>query len=184
MGRSFPHYLRETQTVDTRDADGSPSWPDFLIDLVTVERTYSEVFDGPGIEGKRILQADDLTVIPPERWPDARLVPVPCLRLLSLQFPVHEYISAVRRRAEATLPQPSPTHLVVTRRDYVVRRSAVSRAEYDLLSALVAGESIGDAITLVAFAPDVDVEALADELQQWFRSWAAAGYFQAVEWSR
>lgn len=179
LGRNFPRFLAETRPTDSADGD-APSWPDFLTDLATVERTYSEVFDGPGIEEKRILQAEDLHNVSAEQWPDARLVPVPCLRLLKLAYPVHEYITAVRHGTEAVIPNPSPTHLVITRREYIVRRRAVSPVEYELLTALTDGETVGVAIERAASPPDVDLDALAAQLQEWFRNWAAAAYFQAV----
>lgn len=180
LGRNFPRFLKETRPADAAD-DERPSWPDFLIDLATVERTYSEVFDGPGIEGEQILQAEDLITVLPEKWPEARLVPVPCLRLLTLTYPVHEYISAVRHNTEAVMPDSSTTHLVVTRRNYVVRRRAVSLVEYDLLAALAGGDAVGLAIERAANAPGVEFEEFATQLQQWFQTWAAAAYFQTIE---
>lgn len=180
LGRNFPRFLRETRPADTAQGD-HPTWPDFLIDLATVERTYSEVFDGPGIETDRILQAEDLAAISPGQWPEAQLVPVPCLRLLTLQYPVHQYVSAVRHQSEAVIPDPTPTHLVVTRRDYIVRRRAVSPVEYELLCSLADGETVGVAIERAASAPDADLDALPAQLQQWFKTWAAAAYFRAVE---
>jgi len=181
LGRHFPKYLEETRPLEIVGEEDGPSWPDFLIDLATVERTYSEVFDGPGTEGKPILQPGDLAGISPEKWSMARLQPVPCLRLMSLKYPVHLYISAVRKKGRVVIPEPSPTYLVVTRREYVVRRSAVSRMEYALLTELVAGKPIGPAIERVAAEPGVDNDALAGRLHEWFRDWAAAAYFRGIE---
>jgi hypothetical protein len=93
LGASFPRYLRESRPAD----EPGPSWPDFIIDLAALEWTYNEVFDGPGAEGQRLLGAEQLRSVPPERWPEARLVPVPCLRVLALRYPVHTYYTAVRR---------------------------------------------------------------------------------------
>ncbi len=179
LGRNFPRFLAETRPADAVH-ELRPSWPDFLIDLATVERTYSEVFDGSGIEDQRILQPEDLAAVSPEQWPEARLTPVPCLRLLTLAYPVHEYISAVRHETETVIPDPSPTHLVVTRREYIVRRRSVSPLEYTLLAALANGETVGSAIERTASAPDADLDSLAIQLQQWFKTWATAAYFQAV----
>lgn len=181
LGRNFPRYLAETRPADTDAPSAGPTWVDFPIDLATLERLYSEIFDGPGIEGKRILPKADLANIPPERWPEARLIPVPCLRLVSLRYPVHDYISAVRHQQEANIPEPSRTYLVVTRREFIVRRSAVSRPEYKLLGALMAGEPVGAAIEHAATAPDVDIDTLEHNLPSWFQTWAAASYFQAIE---
>ena len=50
LSRQFAEYLEETRPRDDDDANGSPSWPDFMIDLARLERCYSEVFDGPGAE--------------------------------------------------------------------------------------------------------------------------------------
>jgi hypothetical protein len=181
LGRYFPQYLTETQPADCVHDDGSPSWPDFVIDLAALERCYGEVFDGPGIENQCILQADDLGAIPPERWPEARLIPVPCLRLLTLRYPVHEYISAMRRDGEATVPDPQSTWLVVTRREYVVRRAAVSQTEFHLLSAIVAGETIGASVSRLASDPRFDQQTLEAKLSQWFQQWTAAAYFLGVQ---
>jgi hypothetical protein len=182
LGRHFPRFLAETRPRDLAGDDGSPGWPDFLIDLGTLERIYSEVFDGPGIENRRTLAADDLLQIEPQKWPEAQLIPAPCLRLLTLQYPVHEYVSAVRHKMETRIPEPTPTYLVVTRRDFVVRRRAVSGREFDLLTAMVDGETVGAAIERAAGTPGGASDHLAADLHEWFHSWAAAEYFLAVEW--
>lgn len=181
LGSRFPHYLEQTRPSDALRDDGRPSWPDFLIDLARVERTYSEVFDGPGAEGQNLLQVESLLEISPEAWPHARLIAAPCLRLLALAYPVHEYISAVRRGDGPTVPEPSPTYLAVTRRDYVVRRCQVTAAEYELLSALIAGRTVGEAIESVAGAIAGDWESLEASLQNSFQTWARATFFRAVE---
>jgi hypothetical protein len=180
LSAHFPQFLAETRPEDEDLTD----WADFLIDLAALERTYAEVFDGPGVEGQPTLQADDLQAIPPERWPEARLLPVPCLRLLTLRAPVHEYVSAVRRGESPAPPGPSPTHLVVTRRDFVVRRAAVSPVEFDLLARLAAGEPVGAAIEQTALAHQADLDHFAAQLQQWFHDWAAGAFFRGVELPR
>ena len=81
LGANFPRFLAETQP----DSEGEAAeWGDFLVDLATLERIYSEVFDGPGSEGQSPLTPGDLEDIPPEIWPDVKLIPVPSLRLASV----------------------------------------------------------------------------------------------------
>jgi hypothetical protein len=178
LGRSFPQFLSETRPA--AEGAAGPDWADFLIDLARVERTYSEVFDGPGVEGQRVLKAGDIADLSPDDWADARLVPVPCLRLLTLNYPVHEYISAVRRKAAAAIPDVSPTFLVVTRREFVVRRWTVSAPEHALLSAIVDGETVGNAIEQVANRPDVEGSRFAGDLRAWFQQWSAAALFLGI----
>lgn len=180
LSAKFPEYLANTRPP--REAvDAQPDWADFLADLARLERTYSEVFDGPGIEGQPLLNADDLRAITFERWPAVRLTAVPCLRLLTFRFAVHEYASSVRRNENPELPKPSPTWLVITRRDYVVRRVAVSEAEYGALKALVGGGTIADALETAQVQWQGDFDELVSEVQRWFRDWSAAGYFQCAE---
>lgn len=174
LSAQFPQHLATTRP--TRDST-DPDWADFLIDLATLERTYSEVFDGPGVEKCTLLSSEQLAQVPPDQWPQTKLISAPCLRLLTLQFPVHEYVSAVRRQEQPELPTPSPTWLVITRRHYVVRRVAVQEAEFVALAALIAGECVVDALAAAQDRWRGPIENLPLEVRRWFRDWAAAGYF-------
>ena len=181
LATDFPRYLAETSHEASADTDGSASWPHFLIDLATLEVAFNEVFDGPGIESTRLLDVDQLAAVPKERLPEARLVGVPCLRLLAFRYPVHTYFTAVRRKEEVEYPAPADTFLAVTRRHFVVRHYELSRPAYTLLSALLAGRPIGEAIQTAAAVAGPDLDHLAANLRQWFHDWAAEGFFQSVE---
>ena len=180
LGTNFPRFLVETRPP-REEGEPEVSWPEFMADLAAFEWTFSEVFDGPGVEGKDILGPARVRAVPAERWPEARLVPVPCLRLLEYRFPVHEYRAAVRAEEKPGLPAPAETRLAVTRRNFTVHVAALSAPEYRLLSALAGGQSVGAAIERAAQAPGADLDHLAANLHQWFQHWATAGYFQAVE---
>jgi hypothetical protein len=179
LSAKFPEYLAQTRPPRESE-DAEPDWADFLVDLATLERTYSDVFDGPGVEGQRLLQADKLREIAPDRWLSVRLVPVPCLRLLSLRFAVHEYATAVRLKEHPELSAPSPTWLIVTRRDYVVRRIAVDETEFAALAVLVGGGTIADSLKAAENRWPGEFDQLASDVQRWFRDWSAAGYFQRI----
>jgi hypothetical protein len=182
LSRNFAQFLEETRPRD-EDEEG-PSWPDFMIDMARLERTYSEIFDGPGTERLKLLGADEIRRIRPDEWPAARLVPVPCLRLLALRYPVHEYATAVRKKEDPPLPEPLSTWLAVSRIDYVVRRWTLAPEQYDLLYSLLSGLTVGDAIEQLAVAmahKGQTLEGLADNLRDWFQEWSAAGFFQAIE---
>jgi len=180
LGTNFPRYLVESRPA-REEGEPEVSWPEFLADLVRFEWTFSEVFDGPGLEGKEALGPAQVQAVPAERWPEARLVPSPCLRVLAFRFPVQEYHAAVRAGEKPGLPEPAETLLALTRRHYVVRHSILSGPEYQLLSALAAGQSVGAAIEQVAQTAGADLDPLAADLHQWFQRWAAAGYFERVE---
>jgi hypothetical protein len=180
LGAKFPQYLRDTRPPRDDDEPG-PDWADFLVDLATFERTCSEVFEGPGAEGRELLRHDELTRIPPESFGSVRLIPVPCLRLVELQFPVHAYATAVRKQEVAEVPSAAATYLVVTRREFVVRRQPVSRPQFELLRSLANGRTLGEAIQQCVAVTDAEVESLVAALGRWFSEWAREAYFERIE---
>jgi len=188
LGDHFPRYLDETRPDrdEANLADSYPAvdWPDFLIDLATLEWTIDQVFDGLGIESSQTLQMEDLIDIAPERWPQMRLTVAPCLRLLRLHYPVNEYYSAVRKAGddvEVETPGPQECFLVVTRRDFIVRRHEITAAQYELLQSLAQGHPVETAIAAAAQVSDLDDSALAMQLRQWFAIWARSQFFVAIK---
>jgi hypothetical protein len=216
LAESFPHFLDETRPdqpaaageAAAAGADGraAPAWPDFLIDLATLELAIAEVFDGPGAEGEPLLAPADLLARQAGGdFAAARLAPVPCLRLLRFRYPVNAFYSstmAMRARrpaeppespgspppvteaagatAELPIPDPGDEHLALSRTDYVVRRYPLTSFEYAVLAALAAGATVGDAIAGAAAASDVHDDELAAQLDAAFRRWTAAGFFRAA----
>ena len=178
LGTEFPRFLRETRPLDIPPES---TWPDFLVDLATLERTYSEAFDAPGPERLTLLRSEDLLAIPSERWPDARLISVECLRLLELRFPVHEYATAVRKSAQASIPEPGTTYLAVSREDYVVRRWPLTRTAFQLLGLLRQGQPIGAAIEQCLDSEDADEAELVNNIRTWFQTWATMGLFREIQ---
>ncbi len=178
LGARFPQYLAETRPVDD---EADTSWLDFLVDLTRLEWNIAEVFDGPGAEGAALLNKEQVLAISPERWVDVRLVPVPCLRIIRLDFAVHEYYQALRNEQEAVPPDRAETFLAITRRDYVVRHIPLSQPEARILAAIVAGATVGEAIASMDFPSESDLAELAANLQTWFRAWSAEGFFFRAE---
>ena len=182
LGERFPRYLADTRPDRDAPQDSRESWPDFIIDLATLEREFSEVFDGPGVEGQPLAAEGQVSeLFESALWPGATLVTVPCLRLLTFRYPVNSYLVAARRNENPDLPEPALTFRAVTRRDYSVFLYELSREQYDLLSALIAGESVAQAINRAAAATGCDRDALAANLRAWVEDWAALGFFSAIE---
>ena len=192
LGANFAAFLAETRPAgsdDITDASNpevdtltllSPDWPDFLIDLATLEWTFSQVFDGPGVEREPLLEATELRNIGIDRWPSSRIETVPCLKLLELRFPVNAYYTAARKGELPPLPEQARNWLAVNRRDYIVRRHEISEPQFVLLTALVEGKTIGAAIERVLELPDANVDQLASQLRTWFHDWAAEGFFRRI----
>lgn len=186
LSADFPGFLAETRPAsDESDPDGGEQaeadWADFLVDLATLERAYSEVFDGPGDEHEPGLDVDALAAIGPDRFGDVVLLPAASLRLLTLRSPVHEYISGIRRQTDPLPPPAQPTWLAIWRRDYSVRREAITPCQYALLEAILAGCPLGEAIASAATIAADDADTLASQLNTWFSHWAAAGFFRQAQ---
>jgi hypothetical protein len=170
LGARFASFLADTCPVD------AGRWEEFLIDLATLEWTFSEVFDGPGIEGQPLFDPATITA---EYWLQTRLTLAPCLRLLRLRSPVQEYYAALRSGEEPLPPESADTFLAVTRHDYIVRHYPLHPAEFALLHALAAGRTVAAALEEAAprLANDANAATL---LGSWFQRWAANGFIQAA----
>ncbi|MFY9822460.1 MAG: DNA-binding domain-containing protein [Thermoanaerobaculia bacterium] len=187
LGESFPRFLDETRPgpEDGGSPPGEIGWPDFLIDLATLEWVLAKVFDGPGTEGQTLLTSEALNVFPAERFAGARLHLVPCLRLVATRFPVNAYYTAARKAedegGEVPIPDPEPEYTAITRRDFIVRRYSLLPPQHTLLTALQSGATVAEALAAAAEVSDLDDEALAEEFREWFRVFTAEGFFQAIE---
>ncbi|QDT49752.1 hypothetical protein Pan258_38070 [Symmachiella dynata] len=178
LGENFANYLAETSP---RDEGQITQWAEFVIDLARLEWAFNEVFDGPGAEADPKLSPEQLRNVPADQWPDAKLAVVPSLRLMEFSHPVSQFFTAKRRDATTPIPDPQASFLAISRREYIVRRFDLNRAQFELLQCLVAGETVGDAIAQAAEFYEDDVQQFAADLGEWFRQWAAEQFFLRVE---
>ena len=180
----FLLFLEETrdQFFVTEGTSQGPNenWSDFYIDLAHLEWNIEQVFDGPGVEHQSLFTVNDLATIGEQRWPEARLIPVVCLRLLALRYPVNDYYSAFRKQQDPAIPVSADTFVVLTRREYVVWRFTISKPQFDLLSAIVQGKPVGLAIEQAAEGAE-NLNEFANSLRNWFRKWAAEGFIERIE---
>jgi len=175
LSARFPEYLARTRPHRTQSV---PDWADFLIDLATLERMYAEVFDGPGPERSTRSHHDHLAGLAPPDFLQSTLVVVPWVHLREFRFPVQDCTTSVRRGSPIEIPPPQPTWLLITRRDYIVRRESISQAEFQLLAALQSGLKVEAALQQL-LGGAASTSDLPGQLQNWFRQWTAAGYFAA-----
>ncbi|MFN7965001.1 MAG: DNA-binding domain-containing protein [Acidobacteriota bacterium] len=183
LGDQFEAWLQATRPPREPNQDDSPQWPEFLVDLAGLEWALDGVFDGPGVEQQTVVDAAAVAGLDAARLLDARLETVPCLRLMAFRFPVSEYYDAARQAPddeELEIPEAKPSWLALTRRDYVVRRLTLSQPQFELLSALHAGNTVAAAIERAAAAVHWDDEQLAASLSNWFHTFTTAPLFQRL----
>lgn len=176
LGARFPDYLATTRP--TRESH-DPDWSDFLIDCCRLERLYAEVFDGPGPERTPVHFHALPSELTAEQFFQQRFQLVEWVQLIALQFPVHEYITAVRQASAPEIPQLAATWLVVTRGDYRVRRFAIPHAEFVVLSAFQHGATVIEALEALSTTAVV-THPTPDDIQSWFRDWTSRGFFRVV----
>jgi|CXWL01.1.fsa_nt_gi hypothetical protein len=177
LGKCFPKFLAETRPQ--REGDG-PDWADFLIDLATLERTYAEIFDGPGSEGgDDRITLEALSMMSPEM----RIRLCPSVRLLELKFPVHRYHSAVRRGEKPDIPDAETTRLVISRREYVVRREELDPIQHRILQSLLEQGDLEQALERACLNQEMASEELRTKIGKWFEGWVRQGILMRVETS-
>ncbi len=170
LGRKFPGYL-------AGEADSVPHLK-FASAVATVERAMEDVFDERFVEP---IKFEDLAAVPMARWGDVRLRTIPALRLLQLDYPVNDFMTAVRDKRHMDVPARILAFISVYRRNYRVVRVDLDAQRFMLLAALQKGEFLGTAVELCASLPEADTEILADTLSGWFREWSSEGIFCSAQ---
>lgn len=181
LGEHFCAFLAATRPEP--EEGGTANWPDFLIDLATLEWTIGRVFDGPGSEDQELLRPEMLQAVAPDHFADAQLKLVTGFELLAFRYPVSTYYTAARRAAETevlAIPEPSPECVAVFRRDFVVRRYPITEPQFVLLRKLQSGATIGDAIIAAGDSIGITNDSFAAALQNWFRHWSQEGFFTSL----
>jgi hypothetical protein len=127
LGRLMAQFLAEHR------ASGHDDLPPFLSDLARLEWARVEAFDAPDAEA---IGAEEMRLIPAERWPELRFYPVPALEVFDAAWPVHRIWDG-----DAAGESPEPATIMVWRaRDFQVLHRAVDQRAADALRALIAHE--------------------------------------------
>jgi len=154
-----------------------PEWHEagFLHDLARLELAMTEVFDE---EESPVLSATELEAVPPETWEEARLRPISAFRLLEFKHAVIPNLVAYHEDRPSPSPRRRASWVALYRRDYSVLRLELTRAEYDLLKAIVDGAPLGEALATAAASKSQRQQA---KVFRWFRTWISEGLFTAIE---
>ena len=163
LGRHFERFLAESDRPEK----------EFLSELARLEWALTRISD---CENLPSIDAAAVSAIPPERWNDARFVPVTAFLLLGNRWAVGEYLDAVGEGKEATTHQQGSEYLVLCRQEFTVWQRSVSEEEFRTLSALAAGEKLGSVVSRM----EGNEQENAGRIFGWFRSWFENGYFHTI----
>ena len=167
LGDHLPQFLADR-----------PDWSrdGFLADLARLELAMTEVFDE---EETPVLSGEDLESVPAETWEEACLRPIAALRLLELDHAVVPHLTAFHRQRPCPNPMKRPSWVAVYRRDYSVLRLELSAPEYALLSVLVDGTPLGEALADAVAGKDSARKQA--RVYRWFRNWIREGLFSTID---
>jgi len=168
LGRELAAYVSTAPRI---------SHAGFCRDLARLEWAITEAFDANETPA---LSEEDLAAVSPDAWEGARLVPTAAFRLLALDYNAGLYLDTLRDDDhDHPLPRRRPSWVAVCRRDYSVYRVPLTWPAFRLLSGLAEGQTVGEAVEdcLNHSRP----RPSGDQVFAWFREWARAAAFQAVE---
>lgn len=174
LGGRLADHLSATRPADDDFAAA-------VVELCRFERAINEVFDAPGGETLGYLTVEHLAAVPADRRGDLRLVPLATFQLLRFDFDVNAWFTALRTSpAEAGPPERRASFVALSRRGYVVRRHPLSHVQYDLLTELRSGSTLGRSLATITADHAAAVDEIAASLGMWFAEWSAAGFFRSV----
>jgi len=168
LGCRFPEFIK----VEA----GELAHRDFIAAVARVERAMEDVFDE---KYAAPVTLDELGSLLQEDLLDLQLELIPALRLLELEYPVNEYITAVRENRHMDIPSPAKSCVAVYRSNYRPLRVDLEPQRYALLSSLQQGKTLVEA--LESCMPSSDTDGPAASLEDWFRDWSADGLFCGVK---
>jgi hypothetical protein len=153
----------------------------FYAELAALEWALVEVTHA---EAAAPLDSSELQRIPSAAWGGIRFVASDALRVLSFRYPVNAHYQAYRSEG-VVLPVPaqSPSTTAVYRRELTLWRMDLTPAMTRVLNALLAGETLGQALARIEL-DGADAEAVAEaerSVMVWFRAWVASSFFARVE---
>ncbi len=179
LGHRFPEYLESVRPE--RAAPAAPDWADFVIDLARFDWAIYEVFDGPGNEGHPPFNFGALPSIPAQQWSNLRLKTAPSLRLLKSRFSVNDYFTNLRASTDGEIPatpDPADSYTALVRHDFVVRRFGLTQIEFQILSGLISGASLGETLSNPHGYEQHDVdESITSNISDWFAWWSREQFF-------
>jgi hypothetical protein len=151
----------------------------FAADLAALEWAIVEVIHAPSSEA---LTLEGLGDVPAQAWEGARLVANPASRVLRFEHPVNAYFQAVRDGRTPSVPAGELSATVVYRSGATVWRMDLTAPMFDVLSSLVAGETLVASLSRAeGSAGEVDEQVMAQRVTGWFREWVGSGLFARVE---
>jgi len=148
-----------------------------LGDVARLERAVNLAFHA---EPADALAPVAISQVPVEQWPELGFRLAPSVSLLALDYPANAIVSAVHDEQPLPALEREPGWVLVWRRDFVVWRQALTRAQFAVLEALGRGRTMGEAVSAAEEVWTGAADELEGELFGWFAEWLREGLFTAI----
>jgi hypothetical protein len=176
---SLNYFGRHMAELCRTELRASPVPFAFCADLATLEWAIVEVIHAPSSEP---LTVEGLEHVPADKWGEARLVANTALRVLRFAYPINAYFQALRESQAPEVPGRKESATVVYRSGPRIWRMDLTGPMFEVLSALLAGETLGDSLGRVEETlGDLDEQQTVERVMFWFREWVGSGLFVKVE---
>lgn len=146
----------------------------FAADLAKLEWAMVEVLHAPPAP---VLEMSKLAELPPEAHPNIKLLSSKTLRFHQFDYPVNAFLRAFKTGGAPVVPEAEWAATAIYRKGYVIWRMDFTRPMAGVLSALLAGETLADALGTIP--QDADA-ALVNDVMIWFREWVLGGFFAQI----
>jgi len=167
FGRHFAEFVKRQSWLDNHA---------FLSDLSRLEWAMVEVLHAAPAP---TLALAGLQQLAPEEWATIKMSPAPTLRFLEFDYPVNNFLQAMRDEKHPPIPAREWSATAVYREKFTVWRMGFTRPMAGVLSRLLGGATLGDALDSLDVANTDEGDVMV-----WFREWVSGGFFEAVEWHR
>jgi hypothetical protein len=152
---------------------------DFIVELARLEQTISHIMD---VEESTIVTPEAIAAIPHDAWDSVRIIPIAGFALLANHYPVNSYLSAVlNHKPTPKIIRRKQEYIVIFRNEYLTWRMTLEHSAFVLLNAIADGNTLGDAISLLAKQFADDIHNIEPKISAWFQQWIENGFFQALE---
>lgn len=151
----------------------------FMADLARLEWSLVEVIHA---QDTAPISAESLAAIPPDRFPEVRIMTSDALRLLRSDHDVNAFYRAFKEGDSPPWPEPRRAAIAVYRSGFTLWRMDLTPAMAELLDDLAGGTPLGTALENMAGAIDdpEELEEAERNVFAWFQSWVACGFFRAI----
>lgn len=169
LGDRVPAFLAKQRRFSPRP---------FLVDLARLELALTEAFDEREAPP---LDVSAFEAIPQSRLAKTRLITVPSLRLVRLDWNAGAYLDTVRAEDhDHPKPRKEPSYFMVFRRKYAIYRLPASAAAFAVLKDIAEGRSLGQVVERSLGRRGVH-KASPEDFARWFRQWTAEGLFSGAK---